>query len=439
MNLLFILQYVPYPLNSGGNQATFNMIDKVRLQHNVSVLFKIDNSESEAALQQLRSIWNNVTFYPYQENKQAAPQTSTNKPTSLSFRLCEYFQKSFTRKVNRRIRKYSANNANKGMGDFVRANSCLNDAYPSFSEGYKDFVYQVSRKGFDAIQVEFYESMPLVYLLPEDVAKIYVQHEIRYIRNKNELDLFKQQHPEDIYRWHLLKDMELSALAHYNYVVALTEIDKNLMLEDENRLHIFVSPAVIKPADKKFSYTQAATELVFVGSGAHFPNADGVMWFCQEVLPVLKKAGKDIKVNIVGKWKEDLQKVLTDIEPSLNFTGYVEDLEGYMNGKISIVPIRIGSGMRMKLLDSISSASPIVTTSKGCEGLPFKDGDTCFIADTATDFAHAIIRMLDNKENIQKRFVENAFSTISSIIDPDQQIQKRLSLYKKIEEQTHHQ
>lgn len=441
MNILFILQYVPYPVNSGGNQATFNMIDKARRQHHVSVLFNIANGGSEAALQQLRPIWSNVTFYTYQE-PEVKPMP---KPTSLAFRICEYFQKMFTRKVNRKIRKYHASinkadkseigKENKETDDFVRLNSCLNHPYPSFTDGYKNFVYQVSRKGFDAIQIEFFECIPLVYLLPENVCKIYVQHEIRYIRNKNELDLFKQQTTADFYLWRVLKDMELSALRHYDYVVALTEIDKQLMLADDKDLNIFVSPAVVRLSDNKFSCTQTATELVFVGSGEHFPNADGVMWFCQEVLPLLKQKSNDIKVNIVGKWSQAQQQDLTAIEPSLNFTGYVDDLESYMNGKISIVPIRIGSGMRMKLLDSVISASPIVTTSKGCEGLPFANGETCLIADTPSDFANAIEQMLNNENNIQKTFVDNAFSNISSIIDANQQIQRRMSLYQEIEKQ----
>lgn len=422
MNILFILQYVPFPLNSGGNQAVFNMIDKARILHNVSILVDTRHEEAQKALEQLRKIWDNVTFYPYQKKE------LENKPKTLKFWLCEYLQKSFTRKVKRQIRKYQ-------KFDFVRDNSCLNQPYPSFSDGYKNFVYQVSRKGFDAIQVEFYESMPLIYLLPKDACKIYIQHEIRYIRNKNEMDLFKQQTTTDFYTWNLLKDMELSALRHYNYVVALTEIDKKKMLADDNNLNIFVSPAVVKLSKKKFSYTQPAKELVFVGSGDHFPNADGVMWFCQEVLPLLKQKVNDIKLNVVGKWNEFLQRDLTAIEPSLNFTGYVEDLESYMNGKISIVPIRIGSGMRMKLLDSVNSASPIVTTSKGCEGLPFADNETCFIADTASDFSDAIIRMLNNEDNIQKKFVDNAFANISSIIDADKQVQKRMSLYEEIEKQ----
>lgn len=285
--------------------------------------------------------------------------------------------------------------------------------------------------GFDAIQIEFYESMPLVYLLPSDITKIYVQHEIRYVRNQNELDLFKQQTPADIYQWNLLKDLELKALSHYNHIISLTETDKQQMLSEDKKLNIYVSPAVVKRPQKKFTFTPTNTELVFIGSGAHFPNVDGMMWFCQEVMPLIKIKQKKIKVNVVGKWNKKLRKQLLNIEPSIHFTGFVEDLESYINGKVSIVPIRIGSGMRMKLLDSIIAASPIVTTSKGCEGLPFKDRECCLISDTPTYFANSIIELLENA-NMQKALVENAFDSISNIIDEDRQIKRRLQLYREI-------
>lgn len=430
MKILFILQYVPYPLNSGGNQATFNMIDKIREEHDVSILCKIDNEESTKALEQLREVWKDVTFFPYVEQKQETEPAAV--PTTLSFRICDYIRKSFTRKVNRKLRKFHAQSKTEKSRDFVRKNSCLNQDYPTFSKGYKQHVYAISRKGFDTIQVEFYESLPLVYLLPAEVTKIYVQHEIRYIRNKNELDLFEQPTPDDFYRWNLLKDMELIALSHYDYIVALTDTDKALMQASQKDLNIYVSPAVVKLPDTQYSFDNVGQELVFVGSGEHFPNADGMMWFCKEVLPLIKKK-RDVKVNIVGKWREQLQEEMLKVEPSLHFTGYVEDLDAFMNGKISIVPIRIGSGMRMKLLDSILAASPIITTSKGCEGLPFTNGETCFIANKPADFAHAVIQMLDNPGNIQKTFVGNAFKKISNIIDAKQQIQKRLNLYKVIE------
>lgn len=66
-----------------------------------------------------------------------------------------------------------------------------------------------------------------------------------------------------------------------------------------------------------------------------------------------------------------------------------------------MVPIRIGSGMRMKILDAINSKSPLITTTKGVEGLNFINEEECLIADTPDAFANAIIRLL-NDTNLQK-------------------------------------
>ena len=121
------------------------------------------------------------------------------------------------------------------------------------------------------------------------------------------------------------------------------------------------------------------------------------------------------------------------MSPTLQFTGFIDDLSTFVNGKISIVPIRIGSGMRIKLLDSVWAASPIVTTSKGCEGLPFANEKNCLIADSAQDFANAIMQMLANKDDLQKNLVETASDTISGSIDTAQLIEQRMKFYRMIE------
>ena len=115
-------------------------------------------------------------------------------------------------------------------------------------------------------------------------------------------------------------------------------------------------------------------------------------------------------------------------EQEVKLTGFVPDLQKYLNGKISIVPIRIGSGMRMKILDSVAAGSPIVTTSVGCEGLPMINEKNCLIADTAEDFADAIIRMIQDKE-MQQIFAQAAQNIEKGMLDNEVLQQKRCAVY----------
>ena len=70
MRILFILPYIPYPLNSGGNQAVFNMIDRARGVYDISVLFNIRDEAGKHALDALKKVWGDVAFYAYEETKE---------------------------------------------------------------------------------------------------------------------------------------------------------------------------------------------------------------------------------------------------------------------------------------------------------------------------------------------------------------------------------
>ena len=87
--------------------------------------------------------------------------------------------------------------------------------------------------------------------------------------------------------------------------------------------------------------------------------------------------------------------------------------------------------MRMKLIDTACAGAPIVTTSKGCEGLPFVDGRNCLIADSAEDFAKAVTRMLAD-ETLQQTLAVNAQSSQSNMLNEDELLHKRMNVYDHI-------
>lgn len=430
MKILFILQYTPYPLDSGGNQAMFNMIDKIREQHDISVLLCIKNKSDEENIAKLRNIWDNVTFYTHKD-KESGPINS------YTYKFLKYIQQSFSRKVNRRYKKWELQQAQGLRLDdiFVRDYSCLFNNFIEFSKEYAEYVYQISRKNFDIIQVEFFESVPLIYLLPENTTNVFVHHEIRFVRTDNILKVLHENTVNDILQRNMLKDLELKALSRYDKIIVLTETDKQILLQENPDLDVYVSPPVVKfTNDNCLKLGNPSNELVFIGGGWHFPNVDGVLWFCREIMPVLLSKIDNIKLNIVGKWPDNHKERVKKICPQVNFLGFVDDLNAYINGKISIVPIRIGSGMRMKILDSIVSGSPIVTTAKGMEGLPLNNGEDCYITDLAEEFANAIVTLIKNPE-LQNRFVENVQNKFGRIYDFKDLQQQRVDFYSQIKNQ----
>ena len=437
MKILFILPYVPYPLDSGGNQAVFTMLDYLKDRHEISLLLSTHGENAAKNVEKLKEALGNVFIFHHKKAAKAMlPEEDFGYMPPLPQKVCRIalsVANSMQRKINRRRRKYKVVQQQDGVGsDFIRFNSTLFARNEYLTSDYCQYVRDVANQGFDIVQVEFYELLPLVYVLPRDVRKIFVHHELRFVRNANEMALFKESHIKDPIRYAEEKACELAALSLYDDVITLSEIDKNLLLEELPSLSIHVSPAALFMAQEKVAFKiQPARSFVFVGSGNHLPNADGLLWFCQEILPIFRTYEQEqVKVYVVGNWSETLRRVVTTNNPEIEFTGFVDDLQAFLNGKISIVPIRIGSGIRIKILEAVVSKSPFISTAKGCEGLPALHGQNCLVADTPQDFAQAM-QLLLHDSGSQQKLALCASETINSLQGRDKILELRNNIYLK--------
>lgn len=424
--ILFIIPYVPYPLTSGGNQAFFNMIEFLRFKMDVSLLLSPITSSQESNVIKLEEVWKNVTFYVFTE---AMKDPEVRNP--FYYKWLKKAKASIKRKMRRQLLIAEKK-------DMVRNKSTLFlSSLKPLNKKYARFISETARKGFDIIQVEFYELISLGYLLPENVQTVFLHHELRYIRNENEMALFGCVNDEERMLYRIAKDFERSALQSYNYVITLTEADRQKLAHFIGREErIYASPAVVQAAvNTNEDFIPGNYRLTFVGSEDHFPNLDAVVWFCQEIAPFLRQRGFRFILQVVGKWHSIYAKEVQKICPELELVGYIKDLQAYLRGSIGVVPIRVGSGMRMKILDAVSSKIPIVTTSKGMEGLDFRNEEECIEANNACDFADAIVR-LSNEIDLQKKLVYQASDRLLQLYDPMEMLDKRFSIYNEILSQT---
>lgn len=424
--ILFIIPYIPYPLNSGGNQAFFNMVDYIRHIMSVSILLYPATDSQKRNIDYLRKLWENVTFYIF--TKEDGLNTLELKHP-FYYRWLDKMKCSIVRKMKRQL-FFSGN----GSIDWVRKKSALHTSiFSHFDIGYLDYVAYISKLGFDIIQVEFYELISLGYILPETVQTVFLHHELRYIHNENEISLFKKITGQDTMSLKVAKDFERCALQRFKHVIVLTNVDSWILKDFIGNDNIYVSPAVVRTEENAaVDFIPAITNrLTFWGSGNHCPNLDAVAWFCSEIAPCLRNAGVSFTFQVIGTWSASLMQEFRNSCPEMELIGYVEDLHSFVNGSVALVPIRIGSGMRMKILDAVFANTPFVTTNKGVEGLDFRDGEECLIADTANDFANAIVRMLSDC-SLQAKLVEQAESRLQQLYKPQEMLDRRLQIYNQI-------
>ena len=135
--------------------------------------------------------------------------------------------------------------------------------------------------------------------------------------------------------------------------------------------------------------------LVFVGSMDWLPNIDGMRWFCQDVLPLIRARRPDCRLSIVGRSPTREILRLADRDPLIEVTGTVPDVRPWLwKAALSIVPLRIGGGTRMKIYEAMAARTPVVSTTIGAEGLEVNPARDICIADDAEAFAGECLRLL---------------------------------------------
>lgn len=160
--------------------------------------------------------------------------------------------------------------------------------------------------------------------------------------------------------------------------------------------------------------TAVKGRVVFLGPTYMFPNRDAIRFFLDEMWPVVKAARSDASLTVIGKNGQG-DKTAFDSYPGVNCLGYVPDVRPHFaEAECSIVPLRVGGGTRLKILDAWAMGKAIVSTSIGCEGLDTVDGENIIIRDDPRDFAQAVIDVLSDAR-LRNRLSENGRRTAEQI------------------------
>jgi polysaccharide biosynthesis protein PslH len=158
----------------------------------------------------------------------------------------------------------------------------------------------------------------------------------------------------------------------------------------------------------------ATTDLVFVGSMDWLPNVDGVLYFVREILPLIRRRRPECSLAIVGRTPPPTITALAERAPRIRVTGTVPDIRPYLWGAaVSIVPLRIGGGTRLKIYEAMAARVPVVSTSIGAEGLTVHPPTDIRIGDTSRDFADRCLELLSDSEQ-RRQMATAAWEMVSA-------------------------
>lgn len=409
--ILDILPWMPWPLKSGGNQAVFNALKAC--QHDVKyyLLFPCDSYN--------QNLSNNIEGL-----KRALPAVEL-----LPFKY-EQSQNFFLHVANVLHRVF-------GPKDKLRLEKdCNSMSFNPFGypvEFYDSIPDIIADNNIEIVQCEFLPPLELVYELKKikGIKTVYVHHELRFIRNEQFLRSIEK---ENSFYYKVfsdsLKQREIAALNEYDNVTTLSEMDSNILRNEGVKTNISASFSIVDNIYKKTEVKRELKALSFIGGESHQPNFEGITWFLDVAWPMALEKDSSLQLQIIGNWKDSTKKEFENKYKNVKFLGFVDDLSEALEGSVLIVPLNIGSGIRMKIIEAAFMGIPVISTTIGAGGLPFENDQDILIRDDAKSFVNAIMSLKNYDERV--KFSESIYRKANECLSLESLRKNRLSIYNSL-------
>ncbi|WP_027636812.1 glycosyltransferase [Clostridium butyricum] len=370
--ILFLTTELPCPADNGGKIRSFNMLKSIYDSYEIDLVCFSEKNEVKQEVLQLKKICNEV----YVVNK--IYTNSKSKVNSIK---------------------------NVLMG--VLKNK------PFIVEKFNDSMYKsivkmlIHKNEYQSVIIDHLQISNYLSILDKQNV-ILSQHNCEYLilkrRYEKENNIIKK-----IFIWSEFfktKKYEKKICSKVNKVIVLSEEDKKHIVDEDYRGdNMVIIPISVETTYVKKHYNNTIKNLLFLGTMSWYPNEHGILWFLNNVWKDILKYNSDIKLYIVGnKPSEEIRSYSSE---NVIVTGYVESVDEYIEKcDVCIVPLFIGGGMRVKILECMSKGIPCISTSIGAEGIEYIDKENIIICDTSDQLLHSINNM--SKYIIENKLVENA-------------------------------
>ncbi len=269
------------------------------------------------------------------------------------------------------------------------------------------------QQSFDLIVCDFLFPAPNI---PDLASCVLFQHNVEAVIWKRHAE----NAPTPAHRWYFqmqarrMKAYEGEVCGAVKSVVAVSDIDADRMRKDYRPRRVDAIPTGVDLDYFTPRATPLSSDLVFLGSMDWMPNIDGAEWFVREVLPLIRKRKPDCSVVLAGRTPSRAVLDLASGNGGVQATGTVPDVRPYLWGAtVSIVPLRIGGGTRLKIFESMAAGIPVVSTTVGAEGLPVEPDTQILIADDPASFAECCLKLMEDPA-ARARMAEQARQMVAS-------------------------
>jgi glycosyltransferase involved in cell wall biosynthesis len=259
----------------------------------------------------------------------------------------------------------------------------------------------LAERRFDVVAVE--DNAMGAYSYPTDVPTVLTEHEVRRARPVD----WSGIRSESLVRWALTEAdwrrwtrFQPAVWSRFRRIQVFSKRDAVTVAEIAPPLasRVRVTPFGIARSAPASPDRVAPGSLLFVGNFWHRPNVDAALWLGREIMPMLRELAGGVELTIAGVAPPPEVRALASGDVAV--TGPVRDLDDlYARAQVVLAPVRIGGGMRMKVLEALALGKPVVTTPKGVDGFELGEGELpVAVAETTAGFAHAVAELLADGE-----------------------------------------
>lgn len=356
MNILIVSAQFPYPTRSGFTTRVYQVARHLSERHNVTLL-----------------------SYASQDERGGVAELATR----MSVRVVE---RSPPSPVGKRVAQALTIASSRAY--------CCREIY---SEGMQDAIDELcSRTKFDVIQLE--SSLLCTFRVPRDTRLVIVEHNIEYelLQRMCEGERSLPRRVFNRVEYARFRRFEEASWKRADACVVTSEREVAAVRECAPETPLAVVPNAVDP--DYFAPSGGAVDahtLIFNGTLNYRPNVDAVRYLIDDIWPLVRHRYPDATLMLTGC--NDGVDIRPLMKPGIRFLGEVPDIRPHVARATAVcVPIRIGGGTRLKVLEALAMGKPVVSTAVGCEGVAVRDGEHLMIADDARAFASKIFEVFEN-------------------------------------------
>jgi len=212
------------------------------------------------------------------------------------------------------------------------------------------------------------------------------------------------------------KKREIGLANQADYTLVVSRVEKDLLELEGIKSRVAVVTNIHSLEEVSLDF-EKRSGIMFIGGFMHTPNEDAMLWFVDEIWPIIRKSIENAHFYIVGSHPSERIKLLAASD--ITVTGFVEDVTPFFTkARVFVSPLRYGAGVKGKIGQSLSYGLPVVTTDIGAEGMGLVDGENSLIADDVETFARKVIE-LHNDSGLWHRLASGGRSLIEKRFSPD--------------------